>query len=125
MRLLLDTHILLWVMQGAPALSREARRLITAADEVLVSSVSLWEISIKAGTGKLKVDLDRLDECLREQAFSPLPVTWAHASSLRALPPIHGDPFDRMLIAQAVSGSLQLLTHDTLLKRYSSLVTVV
>ena len=125
MRLLLDTHILLWVMQGAPALSREARRLITAADEVFVSSVSLWEISVKTAIAKLKVDLDRLDMCLREQAFSALPVTWAHASSLRALPPIHGDPFDRMLIAQAVSGSLQLLTHDALLARYSPLVTVV
>lgn len=125
MRLLLDTHILLWVMQGADQLDAGARRLIEDAEQVHVSSVSMWEASIKAGLGKLKVDMDLLEARLRGTAMRPLPVTWEHAAALRRLPRLHGDPFDRMLVAQAVSEPLQLLTHDATLARYSPLVTVV
>lgn len=125
MRLLLDTHIVLWVMQGASQLGPQARRLIDGADQVYVSSVSLWEASIKAGLGKLKVDLDLLDRRLRDTAMLQLPMTWDHAATLRRLPRLHGDPFDRMLVAQAMSEPLQLLTHDAALARYSPLVTVV
>jgi len=125
MRLLLDTHIVLWVMQGASQLSPQARRLIDGADQVYVSSVSLWEASIKAGLGKLKVDMDLLDRRLRDTAMLPLPMTWDHAAALRGLPRLHGDPFDRMLVAQAVSEPMHLLTHDAALARYTSLVTVV
>ncbi len=124
MRLLLDTHIVLWVMQGASQLSPQARRLIDGADQVYVSSVSLWEVSIKAGLGKLKVDMDLLDMRLRETAMLQLPMTWDHAAALRRLPRLHGDPFDRMLVAQAVSEPMHLLTHDATLARYSPLVTV-
>ena len=125
MKLLLDTHILLWVMQIARALEREARRLIEAAEEVHVSSVSLWEVSLKVGLGKLKVDLDRFDDRLEQIGFLALPVNWAHARQVRRLPPLHSDPFDRMLVAQAISEPLHLLTHDRLLAPYSDLVTVV
>ncbi|MDO9073123.1 MAG: type II toxin-antitoxin system VapC family toxin [Rubrivivax sp.] len=125
MRVLLDTHILLWVMQGAPQLGPQARRLIDDADEVYVSSVSLWEASIKAGLGKLRVDMDLLDRRLRETAMLPLPMTWDHAAALRRLPRLHGDPFDRMLVAQAISEPMQLLTHDATLAGYTPLVTVV
>lgn len=125
MRLLLDTHILLWIMQGAAELPREARRLVEAAQEVHVSSVSLWEASIKVRLGKLRVDMDRLDAALRQTPFVPLHVTWAHATALRQLPPLHGDPFDRMLVAQAMSEPMHLITHDAALARYSPLVTVV
>lgn len=125
MRLLLDTHILLWVMQGSAQLSRAARDAIEGAEAVYISSVSLWEASIKAGVGKLEVDMDLLHERLRDTAMLPLSVTWDHAAALRRLPRLHGDPFDRMLVAQAISEPLQLLTHDATLKRYSPLVTVV
>lgn len=125
MRLLLDTHIVLWVMQGASQLGPQARRLIDDADQVYVSSVSIWEASIKAGLGKLKVDMDLLDRRLRDTAMLQLPVTWDHAAALRGLPRLHRDPFDRMLMAQAVSEPMHLLTHDATLARYSPLVTVV
>ncbi|MBE0548688.1 MAG: type II toxin-antitoxin system VapC family toxin [Rubrivivax sp.] len=125
MRLLLDTHIVLWVMQGSAQLGPQARRLIDGADQVYVSSVSIWEASIKAGLGKLRVDMDLLDRRLRETAMLQLPMTWDHAAALRGLPRLHGDPFDRMLVAQAISEPMQLLTHDAMLARYTPLVTVV
>ena len=125
MKLLLDTHILLWVMQDAAQLGRAARRLLADADEVHVSSVCLWEAAVKHAVGKLKVDLDALDEHLAQSSFIPLPVSWVHASRLRQLPLLHGDPFDRMLVAQALSEPMHLLTHDAALAAYSELVIVV
>ena len=125
MKLLLDTHILLWVMQDAPQLGRAARRLLNEAETIHVSSVSLWEIAIKSALGKLRVDQDELDAQLDKIGFAPLPVTWAHTRGLRHLPLLHGDPFDRLLVAQALSEPLHLLTHDGLLKPYSDLVVVV
>lgn len=112
-------------MQGAPQLSKSARKLIEAAQEVHVSSVSMWEASIKVKLGKLKVDMDLLEDALAQTTFLALPVTWAHARSLRSLPALHGDPFDRMLVAQAISEPMHLLTHDAKLAAYSPLVTVV
>ncbi len=125
MKLLLDTHILLWVMQDAPQLGRAARRLLADAEEIHVSSVCLWEAAIKCALGKLKVDLDALDEHLAQVGFTPLPVTWAHARRLRQLPALHRDPFDRMLVAQALSEPLHLLTGDAALASYSELVIAV
>ena len=125
MKLLLDTHILLWVMQDAPQLARPARRLLNEAEAVHVSSVSLWEIAIKSALGKLRVDQDELDAQLDKIGFTPLPVTWAHTRALRKLPPLHGDPFDRMLIAQALSEPLHLLTHDRALAPYGELIMLV
>jgi PIN domain nuclease of toxin-antitoxin system len=125
LRLLLDTHILLWIMQGSSQLPRSARQRIDAADEVFVSSVSLWEASIKVKLGKLKVDMDRLEDLLRSSPFVPLPVNWSHARALRQLPPLHADPFDRMLVAQAMNEPLNLLTRDAALAAYSPLVIVV
>jgi len=124
-KLLLDTHILLWVMRDARELSAAARDHIERADEVYVSSVSLWESAIKAATGKLPLAPQALEAGASRAGFIPLPVTWAHALAVDALPMFHRDPFDRMLVAQAVSEPLQLLTHDPTLKRYSPLVTVV
>ena len=125
MKLLLDTHILLWAMQGAPQMPRAASKLMQAASEVHVSSVSLWEASIKVKLGKLKVDMDLLEEALQQTTFIALPVSWAHAKALRSLPALHGDPFDRMLVAQAISEPMHLLTRDAKLAAYSPLVTVV
>lgn len=120
MKLLLDTHILLWLMQDAPQLTAMARRLIEQADSLHVSSVSLWEVAIKRSLGKLRLDMDALDLHLTASAIQPLAVTWAHARHLRALPHHHGDPFDRMLVAQALAEPLHLLTHDVALAPYSA-----
>ena len=125
MKLLLDTHILLWLMQDAPQLGPAARRLIDQAESVHVSSVSLWEIAIKRSLGKLRLNPDALDDHLAASAVQPLAVSWAHARQLRALPAHHGDPFDRMLVAQAMSEPLHLLTHDAALALYSELVILV
>jgi len=124
-RLLLDTHLVLWAMQDSPQLSAEARRHVRGADAVYVSAASLWEIAIKAGLGKLSVDSEALEEKLAQAGFQPLPVTWQHTVQLRKLPMHHRDPFDRMLLAQAISEPLRLLTHDAALAAYSDIVTLV
>lgn len=125
MKLLLDTHILLWMMQDAPQLNLTARRLIGQADSLHVSSVSLWEVAIKRSLGKLRLDMDALDAHLTSSGIEPLGVTWTHARHLCTLPAHHGDPFDRMLVAQALSEPLHLLTHDAALVPYSELVILV
>lgn len=125
MRLLLDTHLLLWVMADDAALSSRARAEIAAAEMVYASAASLWEISIKAALGKLTVDQADLTDKLAQAGLHPLPVTWDHAAAVRRLPEIHRDPFDRMLVAQAVSEPLRLLTHDRILTGYSELVVAV
>ena len=125
MKLLLDTHILLWVMLGAPQLTPAARRLIEAADSLHVSTVSLWELTMKRSLGKLMLDTDALDAHLAASAVVPLAISWSHARQLRALPALHGDPFDRMLVAQAMTEPLHLLTHDAALRPYSPLVIFV
>ncbi|MGF6226845.1 PIN domain nuclease of toxin-antitoxin system [Inquilinus ginsengisoli] len=125
MRLLLDTNILIWVMDDDPMLSPTARRTIEQATAVFVSPVSIWEISIKAALGKLRLDMTKFMPRLAEAGFEPLAVSWDHARAVHDLPHHHRDPFDRMLVAQAVSEPLHLLTHDGMLARYSDLVTVV
>lgn len=125
MRLLLDTHLLLWAMQDSPALSVAAREHLRRADAVFVSAASLWEIAIKASLGKLEVDGVRLEQKLTAAGFQQLPVNWSHTLKLRELPPLHRDPFDRMLVAQAMSEPLRLLTRDAGLAAYSDLVTLV
>ena len=125
MKLLLDTHIALWLVRDAPELSAEARRLILAAEAVFVSSVSIWEATIKVATGKLPLDPARLESQLLVAGVQPLPLTWAHARALHGLPMHHRDPFDRMLVVQAMSEPLHLLTHDAALAPYSELVILV
>ena len=122
MKVLLDTHIVLWSLAVPERLSTAARNTIESAEEIYVSSVSIWEISIKSGLGKLDVDVDELLGWLVSLKIVSLPVTWSHARALRELPLHHCDPFDRMLIAQAVTEPLHLLTADVQLKPYSSLV---
>lgn len=125
MRLLLDTNILLWVMADDPMLSPTARQAIEQAMVVHVSAISIWEISIKAALGKLRIDMIELMPRLAEAGFEPLAVSWEHARAVHDLPHHHRDPFDRMLVAQAISEPLRLLTHDATLARYSDLVTIV
>ena len=125
MKLLLDTHILLWVMRDADELTARARDLIDDADEVYVSTISLWEAAIKASVGKLPIGPDRVESGALRAGFLPLHVTWAHALTLQHLPLHHRDPFDRMLVAQAISEPMHFMTHDAGLARYTPLVTVV
>jgi PIN domain nuclease of toxin-antitoxin system len=128
MRVLLDTHLLLWAAARSRRLSREARRLLEdARNEVHYSAVSLWEIAIKLDLRRadFRVDIALLRPALSEMGFSELPVTGAHAERMVGLPPIHKDPFDRMLVAQSLSEPLVLLTNDEVLAGYGEVVKVV
>jgi PIN domain nuclease of toxin-antitoxin system len=128
MRLLVDTHLLLWAVARSRRLPPEARRLIeNQRNEVHYSAASMWEIAIKLALRRsdFKLDLGKVRPALSEMGFLELPVTGAHAERLVALPPIHKDPFDRMLIAQSQSEPLILLTNDDALAGYGDLVHVV
>jgi PIN domain nuclease of toxin-antitoxin system len=128
MRLLVDTHLLLWAAARSRRLPREARRLLEdPANEVFYSAASLWEIAIKASLRRsdFKVDLTLLRPALTVMGLLELPVSGAHAERLASLPPIHKDPFDRMLVAQSLSEPLILLTNDSALAAYGECVRVV
>lgn len=125
MRILLDTHIYLWWMSDDKRLSTTARQKIANAHEVYISSASIWELAIKVSLGKLAIDIDECVSRIRQEYFIELPVAAKHAATVRALPQLHGDPFDRMLVAQAICEPLHLLTHDTRLAPYSNLVDIV
>jgi PIN domain nuclease of toxin-antitoxin system len=110
--ILFDTHTLLWWLDDDPILSKQSRSLISnPANTLVVSAATAWEIAIKQALGKLTLDANLENEA-RDQGFELLPVTFAHARELRILPPIHRDPFDRMLVAQARVENLALLTDD-------------
>lgn len=125
MRLLLDTHVYLSVLTDNRKLTNRARKLIHEADEVFISSASIWEAAIKIGLGKLDADISQLVSEIVPCGFQELPVRAAHAMLVCNLPPIHNDPFDRLLVAQAISEPLQLLTMDKHLSAYSELVIAV
>ncbi|GGX24213.1 type II toxin-antitoxin system VapC family toxin [Undibacterium macrobrachii] len=125
MKLLIDTHIYLWWLLDSPKLSEKARQQIQDATEVYVSSASIWEATIKASIGKLSVDIDQLVAEISKSGFQELPITAAHAATVARLPEIHKDPFDRILIAQAMSEPLRFLTADAILRGYSELVEIV
>jgi PIN domain nuclease of toxin-antitoxin system len=125
MRLLLDTHVYLWCVKNDRRLSQAARTLILDAAEVYVSSVSIWEASIKAKLGKLDVNINNLAEAISDSGFLELPLTINHVTEIDQLPDLHRDPFDRILIAQAISEPLKFLTADVALKKYSELVEIV
>jgi PIN domain nuclease of toxin-antitoxin system len=116
MRLLLDTHALLWWLDGDTKLPRGVRGLINnETNEILVSAASAWEISTKARLGKLMVSgnvAHRLSAILFEQGFTPVPVTVEHGQRAGSLPGLHRDPFDRMLAAQAQALGVPVATSD-------------
>lgn len=121
MVLLLDTHVLLWAAGHPDKLSDEARTMITESRNTLwFSAASLWEIAIKHGLGRrdFRVDPHLLRRGLVESGYTELPITSEHAMATAHLPPIHKDPFDRVLIAQAESEGALLLTSDEVLARY-------
>ncbi|MBK9086307.1 MAG: type II toxin-antitoxin system VapC family toxin [Sterolibacteriaceae bacterium] len=124
MRLLLDTHVFLWSVTDNRKLKRAARDFILAADEVYVSAASIWEIAIKARLGKIEGDPEELAEAIAPSGFHELPVTARHGAAVARLPALHADPFDRLLVAQAMSEPLRFLTADSMLSKYSELVDI-
>ncbi len=121
MKYLLDTHLLLWAATGSARLPTEARRIIDLPEtEPVVSAASLWEIAIKSGLGRtdFRIDLRLLRRRLSVHGYTELPVTGTHAAEVCLLPPIHRDPFDRMLVAQARVEGVTLLTTDSIVARY-------
>lgn len=123
-RLLLDTHVWLWWQAGDPRLGALTRQLMKRASEVRFSAASAWEIAIKVGVGKLTLPADAdIDAELSHSGFLALAVELAHAEDVRTLPPLHRDPFDRLLVSQARVEGLTLVTADRQLAQYG--ITVV
>jgi PIN domain nuclease of toxin-antitoxin system len=118
-RLLLDTHAFLWWDAGS--LEAAVCRRIQQAERVFVSAATAWEIAIKAGLGKI-VARSALGPAVADYGFDELPITVAHADAVRALPPHHGDPFDRILVAQALQEGLVLVSRDPALEAYAARV---
>lgn len=128
MRLLLDTHMLLWALTGDELLPAGARTLIADPENPLfVSAASIWEIAIKhrlqrGSPNDMPISgAEALDHC-RRAGYAILPITGVHAAAVDALPLHHADPFDRMLVAQAISEPLRLITHDARLAAYGNMV---
>ena len=122
---LLDTNALLWYFWGSDRIA-SARFLIESEEaDVFFSPVSLWEIAIKVRTGKLTADIAELYLFAKDHAFLELPLTGECMKAYLDLPDLHKDPFDHMLLAQAISSPMRLITGDSLLAEYSSLVIVI
>lgn len=121
MRLLLDTHILLWVLTDDPRLPAEIRSLILSDDtDLFFSAASIWEISIKSALKRADFPYDPsiVRKALLDNGYAELPITGEHSVFVGSLPALHADPFDRMLIAQAHVEGMLLLTHDSKIEGY-------
>jgi PIN domain nuclease of toxin-antitoxin system len=124
-RLLLDTNVVLWVLSDHKRIATIKNLLLDDDNEVFVSTASWWEIAIKVGIGKLDANLAELRQASIESGFSELPVLGVHTEVLTKLPLLHRDPFDRLIVAQAMAEPMQLLTGDKLLEQYSELVRFI
>lgn len=121
MRLLLDTHALLWAVSHVSELPRRVRALLEdGATQTFVSAASTWEMSVKARLGKLEIDLDELAAEVRRLGFGELKISFAHTRRVGTLPPIHRDPFDRLLVAQALEEGLTLVSGDPAFGGYAA-----
>ena len=117
-RLLLDTHVFLWWLADNRALAVAARELIGSPDNIVyVSAASVWEIAIKKSLAKLRAP-DDVEAIVEAEGFEALPISLFHAEQAGALPPVHRDPFDRMLVAQAQAEGLILVSQDRRLAQY-------
>ncbi|MEN8255890.1 MAG: type II toxin-antitoxin system VapC family toxin [Verrucomicrobiota bacterium] len=128
MRILLDTHIALWALTDSPRLPEEARtRILDAGNSIHFSAATVWEIAIKhrLARGDMPVSGAEARQLFNEAGYLELPVTSQHAAATEKLPMHHADPFDRMLVAQALAEPMRLLTHDRKLPIYSDCVQYV
>ena len=117
---LLDTHTLLWFLHNSPNIPEKTVNIISTEEIMYVSIVSFWEIAIKKGIGKLKLDcpIQKIETLCYEKDISILHITSKHLDTLVGLPNIHNDPFDRLLISQAMSENLSIITKDSIIPRY-------
>lgn len=122
MRILLDTHIVLWVLAGSERIDSISDVILADENDIYVSAASWWELAIKIGVGKFKGDLSELRSAAKKSGFIELPVTGEHTESVLQLPSIHKDPFDRIIVAQAISEPMRLITVDAKLEAYSELI---
>lgn len=122
MRVILDTHVAIWIFKDDARVAHVRPLLLSEDSEVFVSAVSLWEIAIKIGIGKIDTNLAEFRQSILDSGFSELPMMGVHTEALLSLAPLHKDPFDRMLVAQAVSEPMILITADELLLPYGTLV---
>ncbi|WP_420996157.1 type II toxin-antitoxin system VapC family toxin [Cupriavidus sp. 30B13] len=128
MKILLDTHLLLWAAATPLRLPADARALIEAEEtELFFSAASIWEIAIKRGLGRadFQVDARVLRRALLDNEYNELPIGSEHAVAIESLPPIHKDPFDRLLVAQATVEGITLLTADATVGQYPGPVRLV
>ena len=126
--ILLDTHLLLWTALCPDRLSNSARDILSDNNTALIFSVaSIWEVAIKRGLGRadFTVDVRLLRRGLLDNGYQELPITSEHAVAIEGLPPIHKDPFDRILVAQAIVEGITLLTADPVVARYQGPVRLV
>ena len=125
MKLLLDTHVLLWAAADSPRIKAVRKRLLASDNEVFFSVASLWEISIKASLGKLQANAAEIRDAALDNGFLELPVQGQHALYVGGLPWHHRDPFDRLLVAQAAAEPMRLLTADEQLLAYGGQVEII
>lgn len=126
MRILLDTHLVLWWLSGDKLLPREAETFIAdSANEIYVSAASIWEVAIKVGLGRMKGDPATIEAAIIPSGLSELRITGRHAAQVSRLPLHHRDPFDRLLIAQSLVEPMRLLTRDAMLAKYGELVLLI
>ena len=128
MKLLLDTHLLLWIVSDSPRLPAAAREAVEdSRAEVLFSVASIWEVAIKIRLRQtdMRWEATVLRRGLLENGFGEVPITGEHALGIATLPSIHKDPFDRMLVAQAMANGILLMTSDPMLARYPAPVRLV
>lgn len=122
MRLLLDTHVLIWWLTGDRKLSKSVSTLLTSEEsDVAISAAAIWEIAIKRGLGRIDIDMEELLAAISSDGFAELPVRFVHASRLESLPRHHDDPFDRMQIAQAIVEGRRLVSRDEKVLAYSGI----
>jgi PIN domain nuclease of toxin-antitoxin system len=118
-KLLLDTHVVIWWLVDDPTLAEDIKAALDTEPEVYLSAATVWEVAIKQALGKLTQPAD-LPQRILDSGFRELPITAAHALAAGGLPPIHRDPFDRMLIAQARCEDLTLVTRDPHILKYDA-----
>jgi PIN domain nuclease of toxin-antitoxin system len=117
MSLLLDTHVVLWWLTDDPTLSDDVKTMLDHEPDIYVSPATIWEVTIKQAIGKLQAPTD-LPEQIRDSGFRELPIVARHAIAAGRLPPVHRDPFDRMLVAQAQCEALTLVTRAAEIQKY-------